>query len=403
MLPQDLLEEQNVTSLRDAMRNIPGISLQAGEGNPPGGDQLKIRGFNAREDLNVDGVRDLGNYFRDPFYVEQIEVVKGPNSAFSGRGSAGGTINFVTKQPTMNSFKRIEASAGTDDYQRATVDINEPLDGNSAFRLNLMGHSADIPGRDVVEDERWGLYGAYTWGFQRDTQVSVNWLHTEQNNIEDKGLPFDREGVPPENVEGCFDPDDNRFGRTGSQRCGDGFYTGDLPPGIGFSDFFGHVDDFQRIDVDILGATLTHTFNNRVSVRNNFRYSLVENDSITSSPRIKVPDQDAWGSRDFSRALVQGDLKPRDQQDEGFFNQTDLLFSVPTGPIFHDLVLGTEFSDISFENRRRPDVKARAPICSTPSVEPGPQPRSTARSTSSIPKPLRSTCSTRFSSRRSGS
>ena len=357
VLPQDLLEEQNVTSLRDAMRNIPGISLQAGEGNPPGGDQLKIRGFNAREDLNVDGVRDLGNYFRDPFYVEQIEVVKGPNSAFSGRGSAGGTINFVTKLPSMNSFKRIEVSAGTDDYQRATVDINEPLDGNSAFRLNLMGHSAEVPGRDVVEDERWGLYGAYTWGFQRDTQVSVNWLHTEQNNIEDKGLPFDREGVPPENVEGCFDPDDNRFGRTGSQRCGDGFFTGDLPPGIGFSDFFGHVDDFQRIDVDILGATLTHSFNNRVSVRNNFRYSLVENDSITSSPRIKVPDQDAWGSRDFSRALVQGDLKPRDQQDEGFFNQTDLLFSVPTGPIFHDLVLGTEFSDISFENRRRPDVK----------------------------------------------
>ena len=357
VLPQDLLEEQNVTSLRDAMRNIPGISLQAGEGNPPGGDQLKIRGFNAREDLNVDGVRDLGNYFRDPFYVEQIEVVKGPNSAFSGRGSAGGTINFVTKQPTMNSFKRIEVSAGTDDYQRATVDINEPLDSNSAFRLNLMGHSADVPGRDVVEDERWGLYGAYTWGFQRDTQVSVNWLHTEQINIEDKGLPFDREGVPAENVPGCFDPDDNRIGRTGSQRCGDGFFTGDLPPGIDFSDFFGHVDDFQRIDVDILGATLTHTFNNRVSVRNNFRYSLVENDSITSSPRIKVPDPDAFGSGDFSQARVQGDLKPRDQQDEGFFNQTDLLFSVPTGPIFHDLVLGTEFSDISFENRRRPDVK----------------------------------------------
>ncbi|MCA1778840.1 MAG: TonB-dependent receptor [Xanthomonadaceae bacterium] len=356
VLPQDLLEEQNVTSLRDAMRNIPGISLQAGEGNPPGGDQLKIRGFNAREDLNVDGVRDLGNYFRDPFYVEQIEVVKGPNSAFSGRGSAGGTINFVTKQPTMDSFKRIETSVGTDSYTRATVDINEPLDANSAFRVNLMGHSADVPGRDVVEDERWGLYGAYSWGFQHDTQVSVNWLHTEQNNIEDKGLPFDREGVPAENVAGCFDPDDNRIGRTGSQRCGDGFFTGELPPGIGFSDFFGHVDDFQRIDVDILGATLTHTFNSGVSLRNSFRYSLVKNDSITSSPRIKVPDPDAFGSGDFSQAVVQGDLKPRDQEDEGFFNQTDLLFSVPTGPIFHDLVLGAEFSDITFENRRRPDV-----------------------------------------------
>ena len=357
VLPQDLLEEQNVTSLRDALRNVSGISLQAGEGNPPGGDQLKIRGFNAREDLNVDGVRDLGNYFRDPFYVEQIEVVKGPNSTFSGRGSAGGTINFVTKQPTMTAFNRIEASAGTDDYVRATADINQPLDNNSAFRLNLMGHSADVPGRDVVNDKRWGLYGAYTWGFARDTQITVNWLHTEQDNIEDKGLPFDREGVPAENVAGCFDPDDNRIGRTGSQRCGDGFFTGDLPPGIGFSDFFGHVDDFQRIDVDILGATVTHSFNENVFLRNNFRYSLVKNDSITSSPRIKVPDETLWGSGDFSSALVQGDLKPRDQTDEGFFNQLDLVFSFATGPLYHDLVVGAEFSDVTFENNRRPDVK----------------------------------------------
>ena len=357
VLPEDLLREQNVTSLRDAMRNIPGISLQAGEGNPPGGDQLKIRGFNARDDINVDGVRDLGNYFRDPFYVEQIEVVKGPNSAFSGRGSAGGTINFVTKQPQLREFNRLEASVGTDDYVRTTVDINQPLDDNSAFRLNVMGHAADVPGRDVVNDKRYGLFGAYTWGLAGNTQISANWLHTRQDNIEDKGLPFDREGVGPENVSGCFDPDDNRFGRTGSQRCGDGFYTGELPPGISYSDYFGHVDDFQRIDVDILGLTFNHTFSPSAYLRNSLRYSEVKNDSITSSPRIKVPDEDDWGSRDFSRAQVQGDLKPRDQVDEGWFNQTDLVLNFATGRVFHDLVLGTELNDIDYENRRRPDVK----------------------------------------------
>ena len=356
VLSEDLLSEQNVTSMRDAMRNIPGISLQAGEGNPPGGDQLKIRGFNARDDINVDGVRDLGNYFRDPFYVEQIEVVKGPNSAFSGRGSAGGTVNFVTKQPQLREFNRLEASVGTDDYVRTTVDINQPLDNNSAFRLNIMGHAADVPGRDVVNDKRYGLFGAYTWGLAGNTQVSANWLHTRQDNIEDKGLPFDREGVNPENASGCFDPDDNRFGRTGSQRCGDGFYTGQLPPGISFSDYFGHVDDFQRIDVDILGLTFSHAFSPSAYLRNNLRYSEVKNDSITSSPRIKVPDEDAWGSRDFSRAQVQGDLKPRDQVDQGWFNQTDLVLSFATGPVFHDLVLGAELNDIDYGNRRRPDV-----------------------------------------------
>ena len=135
VLPQDLLEEQNVTSLNEALRNIPGISLQAGEGNPPGGDQLKIRGFNARDDINVNGMRDIGNYFRDPFFIEQLEVVKGPNSAFSGRGSAGGTINFVTKKPLSVDFNRAEVSVGTDSFFRTTLDMNRVLDDDEALRI----------------------------------------------------------------------------------------------------------------------------------------------------------------------------------------------------------------------------------------------------------------------------
>ena len=355
VLPKDLLEEQNVTSLRDAMRNIPGISLQAGEGNPPGGDQLKIRGFNARDDINVNGIRDLGNYFRDPFYVEQLEVVKGPNSAFSGRGSAGGTINFVTKNPEPEAFSRVEASGGTDDYVRATADVNMPIDDNSAFRLNLMGHSADIPGRDVVNDQRWGVFAAYTWGFQGNTRVKIDWLHTNQDNLEDKGLPFDREGFTGPKAL-CDQADNPRAGRVGNQRCGDGFATGGLPEGINFSDFFGHVDDFQEIEVDIGNVVVEHDFNNAAILRSSFRYSLVRNDSITSSPRIKVPEA-FHGSGDFSVAQVQGDLKPRDQKDEGYFNQTDLVLNFDTGGITHDVVTGFEAGRFTFTNRRRPDVK----------------------------------------------
>lgn len=349
VLPQDLLEEQNVTSMRDMMRNIPGISLQAGEGNPPGGDQLKIRGFNARDDINVNGVRDLGNYFRDPFYVEQVEVVKGPNSAFSGRGSAGGTVNFVTKKPQPTAFNRIETSLGTDDHVRATADLNQPLDSNSALRVNLMTHSADIPGRDVVDERRHGVYAAYTWGFQRDTMVTLDYLHTRQSNRPDQGIPFDREGF-------TGDPGElNEQGRKGSQRAGDGFYTGRLPPGIDFSNFYGHVDDYQKIDVDIVGVALEHALSDTTFLRNNFRFSQVKNDSIVSSPRIKIPAE-FWGSGDFSVAQVQGDLKPRDQKDEAWFNQTDVSFSFDTGNISHDLVAGVEFGRATYENKRRPDV-----------------------------------------------
>ncbi|EHK60088.1 TonB-dependent receptor [Halomonas sp. GFAJ-1] len=349
VLTSDLLEDQSVTELRDALRNVSGISLQAGEGNPPGGDQLKIRGFNARDDINVNGSRDLGNYFRDPFYVDQIEVVKGPNSAFSGRGSAGGTINFVTKQPLMEDRNRIETSVGTDELFRLTGDFNRRIDDNSAFRLNLMHHTQDGHGRDVVEHDRQGVYAAYVWGLQEDTRVDVDFLHTRQNNVPDQGIPLDREGF-------SGDPSGlNDRGRTpGGQRAGDGYYTGQLPPGIDYSSFYGHVDDYQKINVDQLGVAVEHYVNDGLSVRNQFRASRVENDSITSSPRIKIPEA-AWGSGDFSQAQVQGDLKPRDQTDTSFFNQTDLLLSFDTGQIGHDLVVGAEVGYVDIKNDRRPD------------------------------------------------
>lgn len=328
ILSADLLEEQNVTSLRDAFRNVTGISLQAGEGNPPAGDQLKIRGFNARDDINVNGARDMGNYFRDPFYLDQLEVIKGPNSAFSGRGSAGGTVNFVTKKPFQEDFNRLELSAGTDDFRRATVDINKTIDDNSAFRINLLTHSSDFPGRDIADEKRQGFYGAYTWGFQSDTQITVDYLHMRQDNTPDAGLPFDRETRPDR-----------------------GAATGKLPSGINFSNFYGHRDDYQDVDVDQFGLALQHRFNDTVSIRNQTRYTAVDVDSIVSSPRIRTTIP---GS--LEGALAQGDLKPRDQEDRAIFNQTDLLVNFDTGGFTHDLVVGMEVGRIDVENKRRPDV-----------------------------------------------
>ncbi len=319
VLPSDLLEEQNVRSVKDALRNIPGISLQAGEGNPPGGDQLKIRGFNARDDLNVNGTRDLGNYFRDPFYIEQLEVVKGPNSAFSGRGSAGGTVNFVTKKPTQEAFGRAEFSLGTDSLVRATLDLNRPIDENSAVRINLMKHDSDVPGRDVAEESRYGLYAAYAWGFSGRTRIDLDFLHTRQDDLPDAGLPLDRTNV-----------------------LGNG---GVLPPGLDFDNFYGHLDDYKKINVTQFGAAVQHSMDSGVVLRNQTRLSRVSNDSITSSPRI------------VNATTARGDTKPRDQDDTGFNNQTDLLFSFNTGSVQHDLVTGIELAQYSYENRRRRDTQ----------------------------------------------
>ncbi|HEY7820130.1 MAG TPA: TonB-dependent receptor plug domain-containing protein, partial [Vicinamibacteria bacterium] len=118
IVPRTVIEEQNATTLRDVLRNVTGISMQAGEGGVPAGDNLSIRGFSARTDIFIDGFRDFGGYSRDPFNVEQVEVSKGPASSFAGRGSTGGTVNLATKAPALESFQTASFGLGNADYKR---------------------------------------------------------------------------------------------------------------------------------------------------------------------------------------------------------------------------------------------------------------------------------------------
>jgi catecholate siderophore receptor len=326
ILTEDLLQEQGVSTLKDALRNQPGISMQHGEGSPPAGDQFKIRGFNARDDINVNSVRDMGSYYRDPFFVEQLEIIKGPNSAFSGRGSVGGTVNFVTKKPLpetatrTNDGARLELSLGTASLKRATLDLNKPIDLNSAVRINLMAHDSNIPGRDVVKESRQGLYAAYTWGFIGPTQFTVDYLHLRQRDLPDYGLPIDRQ---------------NRLGQGRK-----------VPGDIKFSNFYGYDNDFMHVDVNQLGLTVEHALHNGARIKNQTRLSHVHNDYVVSAPRI---------NNDPPNFTVKGDHKGRDQKDTGFNNQTDYLFSFDTGGVSHDMVVGVELGQYKYKNKKRFD------------------------------------------------
>ena len=105
---------------------MAGISIAAGEGGAQG-DSLTIRGFNARNDLYIDGMRDFGSYYRDPFNLEEIDVIQGPDSTNFGRGSTGGVVNQATKFPNMDRFFSGTFDAGTDGTRRLTTDLDVPF------------------------------------------------------------------------------------------------------------------------------------------------------------------------------------------------------------------------------------------------------------------------------------
>src|SRR6185503_7728419 len=117
-ISRQLIEDQGVVTLRDALRNVPGLSIAAGEGGAQG-DNLTIRGFSARNDLYLDGMRDFGSYYRDPFYLEGIQVLKGPASILFGRGSTGGIVEQDSKMPKLDTFGAGALIFGTDLTRRA--------------------------------------------------------------------------------------------------------------------------------------------------------------------------------------------------------------------------------------------------------------------------------------------
>ena len=123
VIPQQVYQEQNATSLREVLRNTPGITMSIGEGGSGGtssGDNVLIRGFSARNDIYVDGIRDVGLVNRDAFNTEMVEVAKGPTSVTGGRGTTGGSINLVTKAPGLQDAASVRLTGGTRG-QRARV------------------------------------------------------------------------------------------------------------------------------------------------------------------------------------------------------------------------------------------------------------------------------------------
>ncbi len=174
IIPEKLVEEQAGTTLRDALRNVPGITATAGEGGGAQGDVFTLRGFNARNDTFIDGVRDSGSYFRDAFNFESVEVLKGPSSTFFGRGSTGGIINQVSKVPRLDPSYEGIFSSGAGPLFRSTMDVNQPIPQllpNAAVRVNLMAHRDDVVERDKIELRRLGFAPSIAFGLGTPTRL----------------------------------------------------------------------------------------------------------------------------------------------------------------------------------------------------------------------------------------
>jgi len=183
------LQSEAVTNLQDALKNVPGITLNAGEGVARG-DSVNLRGFPAFNDFFLDDVRDAGLYTRDSFDLEVLEVLKGPSAILFGRGSTGGVINQVTKAPTLTPVQAATLQFGTNSQIRATGDYDMPIGPSAAIRLNAMVERSGVTDRDDVLNRRWGLAPSIALGIGEADSVTLSYLHQQENDRPDAGIPF---------------------------------------------------------------------------------------------------------------------------------------------------------------------------------------------------------------------
>ncbi|MBL8267878.1 TonB-dependent receptor [Steroidobacter sp.] len=158
VLTKAQIDDSGYTDLAKILNAQPGVSVGTGENGNAFGDRYIIRGQEARSDVFVDGLRDPGMTIRESFAVDQVEISKGPNSSFAGRGTAGGAINAITKQATTAmDFAKISPAFGTDDFTRVTVDANQSFGEQFAVRANALYHYQEVPDRAPADRERKGL------------------------------------------------------------------------------------------------------------------------------------------------------------------------------------------------------------------------------------------------------
>jgi catecholate siderophore receptor len=176
VITKTAIDDSGFTDLKQILDAQPGITLGTGENGNAFGDRYIIRGQEARSDVFVDGLRDPGMTTRESFAIEQLEISKGPSSSFAGRGSAGGAINAITKEATLDKdFTRFSVGVGTDDHLRLTGDVNKGFGDNFALRANALYGKEDVPGRSPSNRERQGLALSGLWEVNNDLSVTLDY------------------------------------------------------------------------------------------------------------------------------------------------------------------------------------------------------------------------------------
>ena len=313
VISKQLIEDTQVTTLSDALRTVPGITLGAGEGGNPNGDRPFIRGYNSESSMFVDGVRNSTSQNREMFAVEQVEVIKGSASSLGGAGSVGGSVNMISKVAKKGDALEGSVAAGTDNYQRITLDGNKDFGNGIAARVAVMGHQNEKAGQhDGAEYKRAGIAPSITFGLDSDTRATLSYYYLKSDDTPDSGVPYNYDATKKATVGKPVD----------------------VKQGI----YYGlHDRDFQKQENQIGTIKLEHDINDNLTITNTAVYNKSTNDYLWTQPddsKGNVLNDKVW--RRINSRITDTDI---------FTDQLALTGKFNTGTIKHKFNVGAEYSD----------------------------------------------------------
>ncbi len=334
VIKKEILQQQGATTLAEALRNTPGVTMMLGEnGNTSTGDSVSMRGFDTQGSIFVDGIRDLGFISRDAFNIDQVEVVKGPVGTDNGRGAASGYVNLVTKLPQADEFSNGTAGVNTEGFVRVTADLNRQLEDvlpGTAVRLNVMKQGGDVAGRNFVKKDNWAIAPSLALGLGTPTRAYFYYLHSEQDNRPDGGVST--VGLP-----GYVLPVVTLSGTP---------VTLATPAPVDTSTYYGSLTDFDRVKADMFTARIEHEFSPTVILRNISRlghteqtYAMTGVNQLISSPNSPL----ILNPLDPSKWTIARTRQGRNQKNEILTNQSHLTAQFTLGGLQHSVSTGVEF------------------------------------------------------------
>jgi catecholate siderophore receptor len=319
VIPEAVIEQQRAGTIRDALRNVSGITVSVGEGGRQG-DTFILRGFSAQTDLFRDGMRDLGWFTRDTFNIQSVEVYFGPSAVLFGRGSTGGAINLITKKPTDTTAGSVTLQGGTAPSGRLEGDVSVALSDAFQLRLEAMGQLAQVPERDQASANRAGFSPTLRWRLAERTTLDLDYFYQHEHSTPDYGHPY-------------YAPAPGKDGYPVSYNIG-------VPRNAWYGVTGDNLPDLENVNVNVATVRLQHGFSDQTSLTTSVRYGQVHRLARPTAPRGLTPAVDP---------TTIGRQRYEIQTDNDYLAvQLDLRTQFRTGILEHTLTSG---GDVSYEER----------------------------------------------------